>query len=201
MVLAERFPKLSGYLASLPQGLDSYPECTTKASLALSAFEKHDVEQLAEGLPRELAELVFSPPSGGMWIPAVWSDSIFHAMCDVFYPTEAAMRTWTRERTERLAANRLYRALLKRAGPGRFFRMSQRTHRLFQRGTEVETEAKDGHMITRMQFPPGLHNRLNLVSNEPALHTIVELTGGKSVRARMTEWSDVSATYECSWIF
>ncbi|MAQ16193.1 MAG: hypothetical protein CMN30_15560 [Sandaracinus sp.] len=195
-----RFPQLASYLAGLPAGLESYSTCQTKASLALSAMDGHDLASHADDLPDALAGFVREPPPAGVWIPATWSDGIFHAVCDLYYPTEAAMQQWTFERSTQLAKNPLYRGLLKAVGPTRMFRMGPRMNRLFQRGTTLANEIRDRSAVSRMTFPPGLHDRVNLSSNVPALRAMAVITGGKGVKARMLEYSETHALYECTWV-
>lgn len=102
-------PQLHAYLDRLPAGLGSYPHCETKASLALSALEGLDVERLLEtDLPEELESFIREPPPLGLWIPAVFNDAIFHACCDVFFPTDAALLRWCYDRTVGLATHPLY---------------------------------------------------------------------------------------------
>ena len=164
-----------------------------RASKAASKAKEKAKEKLAKKKSTE-------PPPAGVWIPATWSDGIFHAVCDLYYPTEAAMQQWTFERSTQLAKNPLYRGLLKAVGPTRMFRMGPRMNRLFQRGTTLANEIRDRSAVSRMTFPPGLHDRVNLSSNVPALRAMAVITGGKGVKARMLEYSETHALYECTWV-
>lgn len=197
----DSLPQLSAYLDSLPAGLASYPHCQTKASLVLSALRGLEQEELlASGLPAELETFIREPPPLGLWVPAVLSDAMFHACCDVFYPTESAMLKWTYERTIDLAKNPLYRGLLKAVGPRRWFRMGPKINRLFQRGTTLVNEVGERQCISEMTFPPRLHDHTNLMSNVPVIRATATLSGAKGVRAKLVEHSDTHARYECTWL-
>ena len=196
----ERHPQLASYLDGLPDGLASHPACETKASLARSALDGHDAEKIAAALPEPLASFVRAPAPAGVWIPAVWSDAVFHAVCDVYYPTETAMRDWTFERSILLARNPLYRGMLKVVGPERMFRMGPRMNRLFQRGTTLDNQVESKRVLSHLTFPWKLHDAVNLSSNVPAIRALAVITGGKGVRATMVEHSEIHAIYECSWL-
>lgn len=192
--------RLREYINSLPDGLESYPKCQTKTTIALSAIENHDPRELAEGVPEELAALLLNPPPVGVWIPATHSDAIFHLVCDKHYPSEDEMIEWCYQRTVAVAEHPIYAAILRVSGPRIFFSMSVRTHGLFQRGTEIELLVNSGkRMVCRMTFAPRLHNRFNLLSNVPLFQGAAELTGGKNVSCRLLEHSRTGADYECTW--
>jgi len=197
----DALPQLTAYLESLPAGLGSYPHCQTKASLVRSALHGLDQDALlAVSLPPELESFVRDPPPLGLWVPAVLSDAMFHACCDVFYSTEAAMLKWTYDRTVDLAKNPLYRGLLKAVGARRWFKMGPQINRLFQRGTTLNNEVGDQVCVSEMTFPPRLHDHRNLMSNVAVIRATAVLSGAKGVRARLVEHSETHARYECTWV-
>jgi len=195
-----RFPRLASYIAALPEGLDSYPDCKSKGSLVRSALDGHDPDELLPGLLPELATLVLRPPVAGFWVPAVLADAMFYAVCDRYYPTRDAMCAWTRRRVFAMGASPLYGAMLRAAGPRRLFSYAQKSHRIFQRGTECVNASLDHtHVVARLAFPPHLHTYFNLLSNVAMYETLAEITGGKEVRATLAKWDATSAVYECHW--
>ncbi|MEM6956036.1 MAG: hypothetical protein AAF645_10120 [Myxococcota bacterium] len=200
MIDSERFPSLADYIARLPDGLASYPECQSKGSLLLSAVLDQDLDEITEGLPPVLVNVMRAPPPAGVWVSAVLSDAAFHAVCDRVYATDDAMLAWCRERTMMMATNPLYRAFFRVSGPRVLFKMSMHSHRLFQRGTDLEIETLEpNRVVSRMTHPPHLHSRLNQLSNVSLFEAIAELTGGKNVKATMLERGPTEALYECTW--
>lgn len=192
--------RLRAYIHSLPDGLASYPECQTKTTVALNALVDMDPLELADGAPDELAKLILNPPPLGVWMPATYSDAIFHLACDTYFPTNELMTEWCYQRTKAAAKNPLYTAILRVSGPRMFYAMSARTHGLFQRGTNIELLANTGKRVSfQMTFPPRLHNRFNLLSNVPLVKGAAELTGGKNVTSRLLKYTETSANYECAW--
>jgi len=102
-----RQPTLERYLASLPIGIDSHPHCQSRASRMHSAIEGKDTKAIAAALPEPIAAIVREPPSPSMWIPAVWSDAVFHAVCDTSFQTEEAILEWCHEPSHPCGRRRL----------------------------------------------------------------------------------------------
>ena len=190
-----RYPRLAAYLDGLPEGLDSYPECQSKATLLVSAFDGVDASELLDGLPDRLTSLVREPPAAGIWVPAVWSDAMFHASCDRFFPTVEAVQAWTYERTVRISKHPIYRRLLTVPGPRMLIKIGTKAHGLIQRGTEIETALDRRGAELTMRFPPRLHVGLNLSANVALWRGCVEITGGQNVRCDMVSCSDTEARY------
>jgi hypothetical protein len=195
MLDRSRYPLLAEYLEGLPGGLDAYPDCEGKASLITSALEGHDVEAMTEGLPPLLRDAIGNPMPAGLWAPAVLCDAVFFAVCDRYYPTEAAVRRWTHERTTAMADNVLYRALLRVPGPKILLKAGARAHGLFQRGTRFDLELKTGRAVVTLSFPPRLHVGLNLVANVALWQALVEITGGKNVQSQLVSQTATRAAY------
>ncbi|MEM9187542.1 MAG: hypothetical protein AAGF12_00100 [Myxococcota bacterium] len=193
------FPLLSAYLAGLPDGLASYPECQTKASIAHTFTDGHGFE-LRDDLPDSMAEFVRSPPPGGVWTSAVLADAFFHLACDLFYPSEEATHRWCYRRTMRMAESSLYRALFRFSSPRTFFAMSARTSRIFHRGTTITAEElTPDRAVSRFAFPPHLRSRRKLLSNLALSEAMIRLTGGRDPVVTLLEAGPTHALFESRW--
>lgn len=197
--MGKREPTLGRYLASLPIGIDSHPHCQTKASLVHSALEGMDAEVVAAALPEPIAEMVRSPPPSSFWVPAVFSDAVFHAVCDTCFESEEAIMDWCHERAAQMSRSPIFSRFMKVVGPERLFRLAPKLHRLLQRGSTLRSDVQPGRLVTRVGYPSNLHDRLNSLSNVPVIRAIAELTGGKNVQSSMREHTAVAAIYECTW--
>src|SRR5688572_12144500 len=91
----KRFPALSQYVASLPQGLSSYPEAQSKGILLKSAIAPHYFHATWKDLPTELVGVMKRPPLVTSWVSTVLTDSVFCIVADTFYPTDEAMLQWS----------------------------------------------------------------------------------------------------------
>ena len=194
-----RFPALSEYLGTLPAGMDSYPDCQAKGSMVVSALEGHDLSAELDALPPVLVELVRDPPPPTRWIPLVWSEALFHVVCDSFYPGEEAVIAWTYRRTVAMARKPMYRRLASAAGPRFFLRLGAGVHQLFERGTSMKVSSGDRRTRVRLTHPRHVHSTLNKVSNIGMFRAIIEITGGKNGVCTMTQCTPTGAAYDCSW--
>jgi hypothetical protein len=200
VVDAARFPSLSSYLAALPAGIDSYPECRTKGAIVRSAIDDSDLMGVVDVAPAPIASLLRERPPITAWVPAVHADAIFHMHCDLHARSERAMLDWTYVRSTRASSSKAYRHLLAVAGPRFFLRTGAQLHGLFQQGTHLVVPELEGRRaLLVLSHPPHLHSRLNQLSNVALVRALVDLTGGKETHVEMIEQSPTGARYEASW--
>ncbi|MEM9187745.1 MAG: hypothetical protein AAGF12_01115 [Myxococcota bacterium] len=195
-----RFPRLAQYLGQLPDSLASYPECLSKAMLARSSIEGHDLSELDEGLPPAVRDAIWNPPPAGVWMSAVLTDAVFHAVCDRFYPSQKAIEEWSLRRTRTTSTNRVYRRLIGVAGPAVFLRIAEEFHnRLVQKGTVVRIEVDKRESLIHVTHPPYLHNTTKHATNVPMLTSLLEIVGGKDVIVEMRISDPDRAQYRATW--
>ena len=91
-----RFPNVARYLTSLPNGLDSYPQCEVKGSVLRQLADSTPVPFPSQGLPPQLEALVETPPLPSDWIPEVHFNALMLAHEDLIDPT--TFREWVYKR-------------------------------------------------------------------------------------------------------
>ena len=197
---AATYPLLAAYIRQLPDGLDSYPDCKSKAVLVRTAVESVDTRGLPPGLPDPVRTLVEQPPAQGLWLPAVHSDAVFYAIADRFYPTAEAVHVWSRERTMSGVRSPIYRALTRVAGPWALLKMASKTHGLFQKGTDLRAESSGTKALRlTLTHPPYLHGGLNHLANVEMFSVLIEVAGGQDVQVDMAVSEPEQAVYLASW--
>jgi hypothetical protein len=77
------------YLATLPDGIDSYPQALIKGSLVRIVCRDVDRSKVARVLPPRVSALLLDPPLPSAWTPEVW----FLAMATAEYEAHAGVRT------------------------------------------------------------------------------------------------------------
>ena len=105
------------YLAGLPAGLDSFPECLAKGSVLRSTLVQQPVERLATRLPASLRPLVTDPPVDSEWMSEVKFVAIYHAVSDLQGLSDDEVLSWARERNRALFRNPAYRILMAVSSP------------------------------------------------------------------------------------
>lgn len=193
------FPATSAYVASLPHGLASYPECATKGILMRSAISSHPFHPSWKNLPTEIVSAIKSPPLPTSWASAVLTDAVFCVISDTFYPSREAVLKWNYDRTFHLARVPLFSHITDFAGLEHFLRGAARLHNIFQRGTILEVQPAKLHADIRLTHPPYLHGELNHASNEGVFRAALETAGALSPRVEMLSSTPEGATYRASW--
>jgi len=193
------YPRLAEYIDVLPDGLASYPECKAKGTLVTSALEGHDTSDLGDGLPDPVVQMLRSPPHPALWVPGPMSDAIFYTVVDAFYPDDDAVMEWTRRRTMQTANSKMYRALSRVARPTTMLKMAAGVHGMFQKGTDLAVEGKDGDVKFVLTHPPFLHGGLNHRVNVAMFEALLMGAGAFEPRVEMTESTPTRATYHARW--
>jgi hypothetical protein len=136
-LLAERFPRLAAYVDSLPDGIDSFPECRAKASLVHFGTKRLPVNFPTKGLPERIERHLRDPRLVTDWISEVDYNAATLALWDGHgIDDDAACEAWY-DVTHALRTSRVYRLLLEFVSPGRVVRGAPVIWQQFHRGTTL----------------------------------------------------------------
>jgi len=83
------FPRVAAYLAQLPQGLDSYPECQVQGGVVRTMRTDIDVRVDPTGLPAPVAALFLQPDAMPEWLPEVHACAMTLAIAEALGSDEA----------------------------------------------------------------------------------------------------------------
>jgi hypothetical protein len=173
---AAGLPRFEQYVAGLPEGLASFPECLAKGSVLRSTLLQQPVEEIAARLPPELRPLVLDPPVDSEWMSEAKFVAIYHAVADVRGYSDADVRTWARDRNRALFRNPAYRILMAVSSPATLIRGAAMRWSNWHRGSLLEVEGiLDVGVRAVLRFPPGLFDDLMLASFGEAYVTALEL--------------------------
>ncbi|MBK8938509.1 MAG: hypothetical protein IPM79_12940 [Polyangiaceae bacterium] len=150
--MAPHLHTVQSYLDTLPAGLASYPQCSSKMSSLLFQLRRRPLRGLA-GLPDEVVEVVGDPPVATAWIPTT-----------VFIATTLAIEaehgitdvTLAIESTEDMLESSLYRFTLRLLTPSMILRAGAATWGMFHRGSTFKARAVAGALEATLEFPPML---------------------------------------------
>lgn len=191
-----RFRELTSYLHLLPHGLESYPECRTKASLIRSSLDGHAFHPSWEQLPELLRETLRSPPLPVVWAPAVLAKAVFCVVADTYYPSVDLVREWSHKRGLRLANSAAYRVLTRVTGVRNLLRATGRVNDMFQRGSGMLVETHQLGATLRLSHPKHLHPPLSHIANQAGFLAILEATGAKDIVVDLARSDPTGAVYE-----
>lgn len=195
-----RFPRLTDYLAKLPAGLASYPECQTKGVVLASALGDFPFHETWNELQQDVLARIVTPPVATEWVSSVLTNAVQCVVADTYHPTDAQVLSYNRARTLRVADSVTYRTLARVAGVKILMRGAVRMHAMFQRGTDFRlVSVADREATLFLEHPPFLHSGCIHLANEAVFGTLIETAGGTSVSVRMTESSARRAVYAVTW--
>jgi len=187
---------LQRYLASLPRGVESYPEAQVKASVYRDGLDSFDLAREVEGLPEPVAELILDPLPVTAWVPEVHSLSVLLALRDrLFEPGPEGLdryEHWVFERNLRLLRRPLYRALFLLISPERLLSGVERRWSAFRRGTSARVVASGpGFAEIVISHPPKLYDQTVHRGLAGALRAAAAAAGARGPVAHLAGATDV----------
>ncbi len=199
---SRRCPRLAAYLAGLPAGLDSYPECVAKGSVIRDFVAHMPLGGRDVGvMPTILSEVVRQPPIATAWIPETHLAAMTLAVSDYCQLTdEQALSGWLSRLNRAIVANMWYRPLLFLATPHQLMSGAARTWATFHRGSPMTaTRIAPKETDLTLTFPSKLMPRLLLGGFGLAFQFSVEASRGKNPKVVLTNADDQRATYSVRW--
>ena len=182
---------VGAYLASLPRGLGSYPQCTSKATSVTFELERRPTPARPH-LPEEVRHILLHPPLSNAWIPTT-----------VFVATTLAIEahhgitdeTLAIESTDAMIASPLYGLMLRMLTPSMILRGGAATWNLFHRGTTLRADRIGAHLEARMSFPVGLFPLEVLSGFAAGFQRIVGASWKKDAVVRLVDHGPTFAVY------
>lgn len=188
------FPATAAYIARLPHGLDSHPDCRVKASLYRSALEGRPIPRAAiDALPPRLQSLVLSPAPVTAWIPEVQSLALLTVHLDACCSSDEDFERSCYLRQRRLFDGPLYRAVVKLATPNLLLRTAALRWGALHRGTTLVVEKNErGIAHLSMEHPPHLWDEPTRLALTAGFRALLELCGARN---GVVEVAEASATH------
>lgn len=182
---------VEAYLATLPRGLASYPQCTSKASSIAFQLARRPTPP-DPSLPAEVCEVLTTPPLPNAWLPTT-----------VFVATTLAMgahhgisfETLSAEATSDMVASPLYSLTLRMLSPSMLLRAGAATWGLFHRGATMVVREVDGHYEARLSFPTALFPEHILRGFARSFQTIIVASGTPDVRVALASFGSTFGVF------
>lgn len=182
---AAAFPHAARYIAALPQGLASYPQCLVKGAVIRGFLETAPALFPKAGLDDELRALVENPPLPNEWFPEAHFNALMTAHQELL--PRATYDDWVYRRNRRLLESSLYRMLFLVISPERLFTGMPGRWAAFRRGTEfLLVEHGKGHATTEVRFPAKLHDARTLRNLCIACRAACDAAGGRGTASTLT---------------
>lgn len=200
--MREVYGSVRAYLARLPAGLDSYPQCLAKASVLRDALSSRPIRPAPGTLHPSVLELIEEPPPVNVWV----SEVAFHCVTlaiydDVFGGKDLdAFENWVCEFNQALIRRPLYRVLFALMSPSRLVQLAASRWSAFHRGSTISVlERDDAAARLRFEFPPRLYGPEMLRAVSASFRATAQVAGATRVIVRLGRDSDTFAEYSLTW--
>ena len=200
--MAERYPRLVEYLASLPAGLASYPDCQAKTSLSLTMVEGLPEPRPAlekESLPEPLARFLRRPPTS-MWSSEVESRALALSIADHYRMSNEAYLAWIKQQNRSYFGSLMYRAVMAFASPAALVAKAAARWAAVHRGSSLAAKVLGpGDAQATLTFPPFLFAGLALLQVKAVLEAGAEHTNARHPTVELEHVSPTSGVYRVRW--
>lgn len=207
--MSPSFPRLDRYLARLPRGLGSYPECQAKAAAFRNIVESRSLAHFPfDAVPPELARLLRTPAPHTAWLSEVGVMAAILAMADSFGMSDRALQQWLHECNASLLANRMYRMLMALASPSMLMHGAATRWGSLHRGSTLEVTDQSfeetglgqrGGVTITLRFPPHLYDEPLLRGVGDGFKTAASMSRARDTELELVSHTPRSGVFHISW--
>jgi hypothetical protein len=189
------------YLERLPQGLASYPDVVTKASLLRSLLDsvKTTPERLCASLPSELHDAVTHPAPVTAWMPSVHFRCVLRGVRETCFQSDEAFLRFCRDAQRRLFEGPLYRALMMALSPQTILKGTTARWSRFHRGIDLSIVPSKSSVEGTIRYPLHLLEEIDHRATLEGWRAAVELAGGRNVTSKILFVTPTEARFVSSW--
>ena len=189
--------RVNQFLARLPDGVHSYPQCKTKGSVVREFVAGLPMIELMDALPGPVRPLVMHRPPAGQWFPEVHANVIYLAMREAFFETDAAMVSHAHECNKRLVTNPIARFMVRLFSWDRTVRETVRLWNQFHVGSQLTFEQTDDELILLFEFPDHLWPPLVLECLSTAFRAGIQLSLKADLEVKLHDAAPNRCRYRC----
>lgn len=198
---SNEFPELVRYLAALPSGIDSYPDCRAKASLYRSVADASPIREAdRDALPKPLLRLLTHPVPISSWIPEVHSHALMLAIYDRCFSSVEEFTEFTYQRQRNLFGGRVYSIALHIVTPKMLVKTAAIRFGMFHRGTDfVVSELEATGAMVNVTCPPGVYDDISRIALCEGLRAALDLCMGGGASVKVVETTRSRTTIRVRW--
>lgn len=199
-VRSAAFPRVRRYLARLPHGLDSYPECTARASVHRAFTESCSLRGFAWGqLQPELATLLRSRIAPDAWVSQVASLALVLAVADHLQLDDERAVTWFRDCNLSMLSSSAYSSQLSLASPHELVQRGAARWAMLHRGVGFGVVSRERGADATVTFPPYLYDDLLLRGQGDGFRTALAMSNAHDCTYQIVRATPRSCEYRFDW--
>jgi hypothetical protein len=193
-------PSIDAYLASLPRGIASYPECQQKGEPIEVWLRQSPTRDVARLVPPQVAALLDRSRPTPAWVPDVHANVLYLAMRQAYFADDAAFLAHARKCNRAVLETPMNRLVFWVAAPRAILRGTGLRWGSLHRGSSLEVRvARDSSGEVVLSYPRGLFPELVLRGNAMAFAVALEYAGGKDVDVQLRSVEPTRAVFTGRW--
>ncbi len=203
MAQVSMLPRVSTYLASLPNGLDSYPQCQSKAEVGLVLRDRL-MAAAGPAFEAMVSKQVLASMDSSSWIPTTLVTAIHLAARDAVFPSDDALLTWAYEDAVATYRRPAFRALMLLMSPTLLVMGVAKRWSSFSRGTELRSTSSTQEGNTRLihlelTYPAHLFSNLELQIIGCGFRAALAAASAKEPTVSALESGNTSTVFTARW--
>ncbi len=200
---ADRYPVTARYLDSLPNGLDSYPECLARTDARDNVKREFPEIGNDSDLPPIIGDF-FHNRYKDNWIPEVVGGALLLLARDVGFKSDDDFLAWCYKGHSSLYLKPHYKIIIYILSPTLLLSGATSRWSTFHRGSTLTPQpiVKQGNFFqgyATLTFPSRLFNELLLRVQRGAYQAAIDATRVKESQILLTEITDTSASLSFRW--
>lgn len=199
-IAAAQTPSVERYLASLPRGLSSYPECMHKGEPLGVWLQRSPTRDVARLVPPPVAGLLDRDRPTPPWVPEVHANVLYLAMRQAHFPDDAAFLAHARECNRAVLDTPMNRVLFWAAAPRAILRAAGLRWGSLHRGSAIDVRfGQDSSATVVLSFPRGLFPELVLRGNATGFALAMENAGAREIEVEVRAVAPTRALFTGRW--
>ena len=191
---------MEAYLASLPAGFESYPECRIKGASLRAVLESPPPGLEVGQLPAPLRGALENPPSVTEWIPEVVFSGLLHYLRDHAFDSDGAYDAWNLQGMQNTLGGPLYRMRFALLSPRRMAKMAPRSWESFRQGTHRKlVEETADYNVGQLHYPENFVDELYMRFHGQSIEYIYTLSRARNPRFELLEWTPTVSTFRVDY--
>ncbi len=195
-----RLESVERYLASVPGGIEAYPDCAHKGEPLSLWLQRSPTRGIAELLPRPIGALLADVRRLPTWVPEVHATALYLAIREAHFADDDAFLTHARACNQAVLATPTNRVLFWVAAPKAILRAAGLRWGTLHQGSSIDVRiTSDTSAEATLRFPPNLLPEIVLRGNGSGFVAAIENAGGRDGTFELRAIDATHAEFVGAW--
>lgn len=196
---AKALPHAAAYVASLPHGLDSFPECRVRTVVNQFIAERHPEVFRHPGIPASFRTLAAERARRLDWVPEVVGITARLLVRDIVHRSDTEYYAWMYDLASEVFSRPFYRTLWYVMSPTLVLTGASKRWNTLREGTTLTAtnHARGGELTLR--YPPGMYLRMSLLGFSEAFRASLVASRAKHPEVQLDDREPGIARWKLGW--